>query len=306
MLGFILKRLLEAIPTLLLLITVTFVLMHAAPGSPLTGERSLPPEIQANLDNKYGLNKPLHQQYFDYLDNLLHGDLGPSFKYKDHTVNGLIAESFPVSAKIGFLAFVVAVLFGVLFGVIAALNQNSWIDYSVMSLAMAGVVIPAFVLAPLLVLVFAVNLQWLPAGGWNGGQWIYVILPVLGMAAHYISSIARMMRGSMIEIMHCNFIRTARAKGLPARYIVFRHAIKPALLPVISYLGPAFVGILAGSLVIETIFGLPGIGQLFINGSLNRDYPLVLGITLLIGGLTILLNAVVDILYAFIDPKIRY
>ncbi|MFP8966228.1 oligopeptide ABC transporter permease OppB [Pokkaliibacter sp. CJK22405] len=306
MIRFVLKRLLESIPTLLILITVSFVLMHAAPGSPFTGERNLPPEIMANIEAKYGLDQPLYVQYFHYLGNLVQGDLGPSFKYKDFTVNELVSQSFPVSAEIGLWAFLTAVILGVLFGIIAALKQNTWLDYGVMSLAMTGVVIPSFVLAPLLVLIFAVHYQWLPAGGWQGGKWMFLILPVIAMAAHYVSSIARIMRGSMIEIMHSNFIRTARAKGLPSRYIIWRHALRPALLPVISYLGPAFVGIITGSVVIETIFGLPGIGQLFVNGSLNRDYSMVLGITVLIGALTIAFNAIVDILYAYIDPKIRY
>ncbi|BES69371.1 oligopeptide ABC transporter permease OppB [Marinobacter nanhaiticus D15-8W] len=306
MLRFVFKRLLESIPTLLLLITVSFVLMHAAPGSPFSAERNIPPEIMANIEAKYGLDQPLYIQYFNYLGDLLQGDLGPSFKYKDFTVNELVAESFPVSAEIGLWAFITAVVLGVLFGTIAALRQNTWMDYGVMSLAMTGVVIPSFVLAPLLILIFAVHYRWLPAGGWQGGQWMFLILPVIAMAAHYVSSIARIMRGSMIEVMHSNFIRTARAKGLPARYIIWRHALRPALLPVISYLGPAFVGIITGSVVIETIFGLPGIGQLFVNGSLNRDYSMVLGITVLIGALTIAFNAIVDILYAYIDPKIRY
>ncbi|MFB9887243.1 oligopeptide ABC transporter permease OppB [Balneatrix alpica] len=306
MLNFILRRLFEAIPTLLVLITVSFLLMHMAPGSPFSSERALPPEILANIEAKYGLDKPLYQQYFTYLGNLIQGDLGPSFKYKDFTVNELVSQSFPVSAEIGIWAFVTAVVLGVLFGIVAALKQNTWVDYSVMSLAMTGVVVPSFVLAPLLVLIFAIKLRWLPAGGWQGGQWMFLLLPVIAMAAHYVSSIARIMRGSMIEVMHSNFIRTARAKGLPARHIIFKHALKPALLPVISYLGPAFVGIITGSVVIETIFGLPGIGQLFVNGSLNRDYSMVLGLTILIGALTIAFNAIVDILYAYIDPKIRY
>ena len=306
MIRFVFKRLLESIPTLLILITVSFVLMHAAPGSPFSAERNIPPEIMANIEAKYGLDQPLYIQYFNYLGDLLQGDLGPSFKYKDFTVNELVAESFPVSAEIGLWAFITAVVLGVLFGTIAALRQNTWMDYGVMSLAMTGVVIPSFVLAPLLILIFAVHYHWLPAGGWQGGQWMFLILPVIAMAAHSVSSIARIMRGSLIEVMHSNVIRTARAKGLPARYIIWRHALRPALLPVISYLGPAFVGIITGSVVIETIFGLPGIGQLFVNGSLNRDYSMVLGITVLIGALTIAFNAIVDILYAYIDPKIRY
>ncbi|MCE0557883.1 MULTISPECIES: oligopeptide ABC transporter permease OppB [unclassified Motilimonas] len=306
MTKFIFKRLLEAIPTLLVLITVSFFLMRFAPGNPFSSERSLPPKVKANIEAKYGLDKPVIEQYFNYLKNLVQGDLGPSFKYKDYSVNELVAQALPVSAKIGATAFVLAVFFGVSLGTLAALKQNTWLDYFLMSGAMVGVVIPSFVLAPVLVLVFSISLKWLPAGGWNGGALQFMVLPVIGMMMHYISSIARIMRGSMIEVMSSNFIRTARAKGLSMSYIVIHHALRPSILPVVSYLGPAFVGIITGSVVIETIFGLPGIGQLFVNGALNRDYSMVLGLTILVGALTITFNAIVDILYAVIDPKIRY
>ena len=306
MLKFILKRLLEAIPTLLVLITVSFFMMRFAPGNPFSTERGLPPEVMANIQQKYGLDKPVYQQYLTYLGNLAQGDLGPSFKYKDFSVNDLVSKALPVSATIGSFAFLLALGLGVSLGIMAALRQNSWVDYGSMSLAMLGVVMPSFVLAPVLTLIFAINLQWLPAGGWNGGHLQFMILPVIGMTMYYISSIARIMRGSMIETMNSNFIGTARAKGLPLHHIILRHALRPAMLPVVSYLGPAFVGIITGSVVIETIFGLPGIGQLFVNGALNRDYSMVLGLTILVGALTITFNAVVDILYAFIDPKIRY
>ncbi|CAJ1270298.1 Oligopeptide transport system permease protein OppB [Klebsiella pneumoniae] len=217
-----------------------------------------------------------------------------------------MAASFPVSAKLGFAAFLLAVVIGVAAGVIAALKQNTRWDYAVMGVAMTGVVIPSFVVAPLLVMIFAITLHWLPGGGWNGGALKFMILPMVALSLAYIASIARITRGSMIEVLHSNFIRTARAKGLPMRRIILRHALKPALLPVLSYMGPAFVGIITGSMVIETIYGLPGIGQLFVNGALNRDYSLVLSLTILVGALTILFNAIVDVLYAVIDPKIRY
>ncbi len=306
MFKFILKRLLEAVPTLFVLITVSFFMMRLAPGSPFTGERNLPPAVLANIEAKYHLNDPLYLQYFNYLKQLAHGDFGPSFKYKDYTVNELLAQALPVSLEIGLYAFIIALLLGVTLGILAALKQNSWLDYLTMSVAMTGVVVPNFVKAPLLVLVFAVWLKWLPAGGWNGGNTANMVLPVAALALAYIASIARITRGSMIETMNSPFIRTARAKGLPMRRIVLQHALRPALLPVISYLGPAFVGIITGSIVIETIFGLPGIGQLFVNGALNRDYSMVLSLTILVGVLTIVFNAVVDILYALIDPKIRY
>lgn len=306
MFKLILRRVLEAIPTLLALITVSFLMMRLAPGSPFTGERNLPPEVLANIEAKYHLNEPLWKQYLLYLKQLSQGDFGPSFKYKDYTVNELLSQSLPVSIEVGVYAFIIAVILGVFFGVLAALKQNSWLDYTLMTLAMTGVVVPSFVKAPLMVLIFAVFLKWLPAGGWNDGAMINMVLPVGALCLSYIASISRIMRGSMIEVMNSPFIRTARAKGLSMKYIVWKHALRPAMLPVISYLGPAFVGIITGSIVIETIFGLPGIGQLFVNGALNRDYGLVLSLTILVGVLTIVFNAVVDILYAVIDPKIRY
>ena len=292
MLKFILRRCLEAIPTLFILITISFFMMRLAPGSPFTGERTLPPEVMANIEAKYHLNDPIMTQYFSYLKQLAHGDFGPSFKYKDYSVNDLVASSFPVSAKLGAAAFFLAVILGVSAGVIAALKQNTKWDYTVMGLAMTGVVIPSFVVAPLLVMIFAIILHWLPGGGWNGGALKFMILPMVALSLAYIASIARITRGSMIEVLHSNFIRTARAKGLPMRRIILRHALKPALLPVLSYMGPAFVGIITGSMVIETIYGLPGIGQLFVNGALNRDYSLVLSLTILVGALTILFNAI--------------
>ncbi|QUM82798.1 oligopeptide ABC transporter permease OppB [Moritella sp. 5] len=306
MLKFILKRILEAIPTMLVLITVSFFLMRFAPGSPFSSERTLPPQVMANINAKYGLDKPVLEQYTTYLTNVIQGDLGPSFKYKDFTVNELVASALPVSAKIGAFAFVFALIFGVFVGTIAALRQNTWLDYSIMSTAMIGVVMPSFVLAPGLIYLFSIDLGWFPAGGWLDGSLKYMILPVLGMSMLYVATFARITRGSMIEVMNSNFIRTARSKGLSKPHIVIKHALKPAMLPVVSYMGPAFVGIITGSVVIETIFGLPGIGKLFVNAAFNRDYSLVMGVTILIGFLFILFNAVVDILLAYIDPKIRY
>ena len=306
MLKFIFKRLLEALPTLFILITFSFFLMRLAPGSPFTSERAYPPEVMANIEAKYHLNEPLYKQYFLYLENLSQGDFGPSFKYKDQSVNDLIASAFPVSLKLGMVAFAFAVVLGITAGTLAALNQNSRWDYILMSFSMLGVIMPSFVFAPVLVLIFAIYLGWLPAGGWNGGTAMYMILPVASLTIAYVAGIARIMRGSMIEVLHSNFIRTAKAKGLSTSRIILKHALRPALLPVITYLGPAFVGIITGSMVIESVFGLPGMGLLFVNGALNRDYSLVLSLTILVGTLTILFNAIVDILYAIIDPKIRY
>ena len=306
MLKFILRRIFfEALPTLLVLVTLTFFLIRLAPGGPFSSELNVPPEVKAAIEAKYRLDQPLFGQYLGYLADLARGDLGPSMKYKDFTVNELVAQAVPVSFRLGIVAFIVAVVLGIAAGVTAALRQNTWIDYAVMGVAMIGVVLPNFVLAPLLALVFAIGLHWLPAGGWEGGQPIFMVLPVAVLCKHYISVIARISRGSMIEVLSSPFIRTARAKGLPMGYILRRHALKPALLPVVSYMGPAFVGVITGSVVVETFFGIPGIGQLFINGALNRDYAMVLGLTILIGALMIAFNAIVDILYGFIDPRLR-
>ncbi|PWI34252.1 oligopeptide ABC transporter permease OppB [Vibrio albus] len=306
MLKFIAKRVFEAIPTMLVLITISFFLMRFAPGNPFSSERPLPPEVMANINAKYGLDKPVFEQYTTYLTNVVHGDFGPSFKYKDFSVNELIAGALPVSAKVGIAAFIFTVILGVGIGTIAALKQNTWVDYAIMSTSMLGVVLPSFVLAPVLIYLFAINLGWFEAGGWMDGSFKYMFLPVIAMSLLYVATFARITRGSMIETLNSNFIRTARAKGLSFGYIIFKHALKPAMLPVVSYMGPAFVGIITGSVVVETIFGLPGIGKLFVNAAFNRDYSLVMGVTILIGFLFILFNAIVDILLAYIDPKIRY
>ena len=306
MLKFIAKRIFEAIPTMLVLITVSFFLMRFAPGNPFSSERPLPPEVMANIEAKYGLDKPVFEQYTTYLTNVVQGDFGPSFKYLDYTVNELISVALPVSAKVGFIAFIFTVILGVTIGTIAALKQNSWLDYTIMSTAMLGVVMPSFVLAPALIYLFSLHWNLFPAGGWHDGSWQYLVLPVIAMSLLYVATFARITRGSMIETLNSNFIRTARAKGLSYRYIILKHALKPALLPVVSYMGPAFVGIITGSVGVETIFGLPGIGKLFVNAAFNRDYSLVMGVTILIGFLFILFNAIVDILLAMIDPKIRY
>ncbi|MEP1583890.1 MAG: oligopeptide ABC transporter permease OppB [Marinobacter sp.] len=306
MFSFIIRRLAVAVPTILALITVSFVLMHAAPGGPFTNERNVPEAVMENIEAKYNLDKPLWQQYLIYVGNVAQGDLGPSFRYKDFTVNELIESSFPRSAYIGAWSFLFVVVFGVGLGVVGALKQNRWPDYTVMTAAMTGVVFPNFVMAPLLVLLFAVTLRWLPAGGWEGGQVEYIVLPTIAMATSYIAQVARITRSSMIETLRSPFIRTARAKGIPRHKIVLRHALKPALIPVVSYLGPAFVGIITGSVIIDQVFSTGGIGQHFVNGAINRDYSLILGVTILVGVLTIVFNAAVDILYTWLDPRVRY
>ena len=306
MFSFIIRRLAVAVPTILALITVSFVLMHAAPGGPFTNERNVPEAVMENIEAKYNLDKPLWQQYLIYVGNVAQGDLGPSFRYKDFTVNELIESSFPRSAYIGAWSFLFVVVFGVGLGVVAALKQNRCPDYTVMTAAMTGVVFPNFVMAPLLVLLFAVTLRWLPAGGWEGGQVEYIVLPIIAMATSYIAQVARITRSSMIETLRSPFIRTARAKGIPRHKIVLRPALKPALIPVVSYLGPAFVGIITGSVIIDQVFSTGGIGQHFVNGAINRDYSLILGVTILVGVLTIVFNAAVDILYTWLDPRVRY
>jgi oligopeptide transport system permease protein len=306
MLRYSLKRLLGAIPTLLILMTLAFFMMRAAPGGPFDTEKTLPPEIQANLDKKYHLDEPLVQQYGRYLWDLAHGDFGPSFQYKDYSVNELIATGFPVSLRLGLSAIAIALIIGVGLGTLAALRQNSATDYSVMTLAMTGISIPNFVLAPIMILVFAVYLGWLPAGGWNDGAFRNTILPIIGLALPQIAYISRLMRGSMIEVLRSNPIRTARAKGLPERVVILRHALKPALLPVVSFLGPATAAVITGSVVIEQIFGIPGLGRYFVQGALNRDYTLVMGVVVFYGALIILFNFLVDLVYALLDPKVRY
>ena len=305
MLKYSLRRAIWALPTLLLLITMAFFLMRLAPGGPFDTERNLPPEIEANLSAKYHLDDPLLSQYFRYLGQILKLDFGPSFSYKDWTVNELIANGFPVSLTLGALAMLLAFFIGTSIGTLAAIRQNNALDYSVMGMAMIGISIPNFVIAPLLILVVAIYADWLPAGGWDW-SWQRMVLPVVTLALPLIAYIARLMRGSMIEVLRSNFIRTARAKGLPEAVVIRRHALKPALLPVISFMGPATAGILTGSVVIEKIFAIPGIGSYFVQGAMNRDYTLVLGVVVFYGALIILFNFLVDLIYAWVNPRIRF
>ena len=307
MFSFIARRLLVAVPTLLVLIVISAVLMHAAPGGPFNSERKLSAEVLANLQAKYGLDQPLYVQIWTYIrDLVLHFDFGPSFKYKDRTVNDIIAQGFPVTLVYGFWSFVIATILGIGAGVIAAIRQNTPTDYLVLTVAIIGAVLPGYVIAPILVLVFTLKLGWLPGGGWEDGEWRYLVLPVIALSTGYIASIARLMRSSMLETLNSNFVRTARAKGLPEWKVITRHVMKPALLPILSYLGPVFVGMITGSVVIDMYFSTGGIGKSFVDSALNRDYSVMLGVTLLVGALTIMFNLIVDVLYAFIDPKIRY
>jgi len=303
-LGFLTRRLLSAIPTLFVIVTVAFFLMRLAPGGPFNLERPLPPQIMANLLAYYNLDQPLWAQYLDYLKGLLTGDLGPSYVYRDFTVDELLLQGLPVSIQLGCAALILALGVGCTLGTIAALRQNRPGDYAVMAIALAGIIIPNFVMAPALTLLFSIHLGWLPAGGWGDGALINKILPVFALAMPQIAVIARLTRGSMIEVMRSNHIRTAQAYGLPQRVVVAR-ALRGALLPVVSYLGPAAAALLTGSVVIESIFGVPGIGRYFVQGALNRDYTLVMGTVVTIAVFVVVFNLIVDILYAWLDPKVR-
>lgn len=303
MLAFAAKRALMAVPTLLVLLTLAFFLVRLAPGGPFDAERPVPAAIAANLRAQYHLDEPLWRQYARYLWNVAHLDLGPSFQYRDLSVNQIIRSGFPVSFTLGALAMLLALAAGIALGTLAALRHNGAADHGLMALAMAGVSIPNFVLAPLLILAFAVYLGWLPAGGLFG--WRGLVLPVVALAAPQIAYVARLTRASMLEVLDSDFIRTARAKGLPMRLIIRRHALPAALTPVVSYLGPATAAVVTGSVVIETIFGIPGLGRYFVQGALNRDYTLVLGVVVFYGTLIILFNLIVDLLYAWLDPRVE-
>ena len=306
MFSFIVKRLFSAIPTILFLVLFSFVLMRLAPGGPFTSERALPAQVLANIEAKFGLDQPWHIQIFNYVSGIVtQFDFGPSFRYKDRTVNDILSQGFSVTLVYGFWSFVVAVVAGLTLGISAAINHNSWLDYLAVGISIGAQVLPNFVMAPILVIIFTLWLGWLPGGGWNGGQIEYVIMPVIALSTSFMASIARIARSSMLEVLHSNFIRTAKAKGLPMMSIILRHAIKPALLPVVSYLGPAFVGMITGSVIIDVYFSTGGMGQYFVDAASNRDYSLLMGATIIFGSLTILFNMIADIIYAWLDPKIR-
>ncbi len=306
MFAYAVRRLLVAVPTLFVIVTIAFFLMRAAPGGPFDSDRVLPPAIEKNVLAHYNLDLPLWQQYLKYVGGLIQGDLGPSFRVRDFTVAELIGSGFPASLQIGGAAILLAIAIGISLGAFAALRQNSLADYVVMGVAMTGIAVPNFVMAPLLTLVFGVYFSLLPVAGWGGGALANKILPVIALALPQIAYIARLTRGSMVEVMNANYVRTARAKGLCEQLVVVRHALKGALLPVVSYLGPATAAVVTGSVVIESIFGIPGIGRYFIEGALNRDYTLVMGVMIFYAVLIIVLNLVVDLLYAVLDPKVRY
>ena len=303
MFRFIVRRLLETIPVLLIIITATFFMIRFVPGGPFTAEKAVTPEILRNLEAHYGLNEPLYRQYFDYLGSLLHGDLGPSFKYPNRTVNEIIADKLPTSLELGALSLLVALLVGLPLGLFAAIRRNTWIDYLCSSVAMVGICIPTFVMGPLLVLAFAIHFNWFNASGWYSPRdWI---LPSLVLGFFYSAYIARLTRGGMLDVLNQDYIRTARAKGAGETRVILKHALRGGLLPVVSLLGPATAGILTGSFVIEIIFQIPGLGREFVNSAFNRDYTLVLGTVILYATLIIAFNFVVDVVKVWLNPRLK-
>ncbi|SHH26476.1 ABC transporter permease [Tepidibacter thalassicus] len=301
---YVLKRLGSMAITMFFIITITFILMHAIPGGPFTGEKKLPPAIEQALMKKYNLDQPIFKQYTNYLGNVLKGDLGPSFKLKGQTVNEIISRSFPASAQLGIIATILILLIGVPIGVIAALKQGTWLDNAVMFLAIAGVTIPSFVIATLMIYVFSVKLNVLPAARW--GSFEQMIMPTIALAAYSLAFVARLTRSTMLEVISQDYIRTARAKGLSERVVIFKHALKNALIPIITYVGPLAAALLTGSFVVEKIFAIPGLGRFFVESISNRDYTVIMGVTIFYAVFLVIMMLIVDILYAFVDPRIKF
>ncbi len=307
MARFLVRRVLSIIPTMLVIITLSFFLIRLAPGGPFAREREIPPEILENILKSYNMDKPLFGQYLDYLGNVLTGDFGPSYRYRNRMVSDFITQGLPVSLSLGGIALVNAVFLGVLVGIVSALRQNKWQDYSAMSIAVVGISVPAFVIGPILQLVFALKLGWLPLGQWIGDKGIAaIVLPAATLSFYYFAVIARLSRASILEVLRSDYIRTARAKGLKESVVIAKHVLKGALLPVVTYLGPAFSGIIVGSVVVETIFAVPGVGRPFVQAAINRDYTLIMGEVIVYSVVLILANLVVDIVYGFLDPRISY
>jgi oligopeptide transport system permease protein len=306
MLAYAIRRIALLIPTLLVIITLSFLIIRLAPGGPFDEEQALPPAIKANLEAAYGLDAPLAKQYFRYVVGLLHGDFGPSFKFRDVTVRELIAQGLLVSLGLGACAILLAILIGVPCGALAALRQNGAVDHAIRGVAMLGIALPGFVVGPLLALVFGLYLGWLPVAGWESGEARYMLLPIVTLALPVIAYVARLTRASFLEVMRANHIRTARAKGIGELRVIWRHALRPALIPVVSYLGPATAFVVTGSLVVETVFGLPGTGRYLVQGAINRDYTLVMGMIVVYGVITLLCNLVADLLYSWLDPRVRH
>lgn len=303
MASYILRRLAEFLPVLFVIVSLSFFLMRLAPGGPFDQERALPEQVRVNIEARYHLDEPLWRQYLQYLGEVARGDLGPSFRYPDRSVNELLGLGFPVSLTLGLCALAVALSLGGMAGVLAGLRRNSLFDYFTMTFALFGVSVPNFVLGPILMLLFALWLRWLPLAGW--GTWRHLVLPSVTLGMFYAAYVARLTRAGMLEVIHQDFIRTARAKGLREAAVVFRHALPGAILPVVTYLGPASAALLTGSVVVETIFSIPGVGRYFVSGALNRDYTMVLGTVVFYSVLLLLFNLVVDVLYAYLDPRVQ-
>ncbi|MFZ1904283.1 MAG: ABC transporter permease subunit [Steroidobacteraceae bacterium] len=306
MLGYALRRLLGILPTLLVIITVSFCVMRLAPGGPFDAEQTLPPPVRANLERAYGLDQPLPLQYLRYLGRLAHGDFGPSLRQRDFTVSELIATGLPLSVTLGLAAVLLAVLLGIPAGVLAAIRRGSGLDHGVTTLAVLAIALPSFVTGPLLALIFGLYLHWLPVAGWEAGEPRYLVLPVLTLALPIAAYLARLMRGSLLEVLRAPYVRSARARGLGGARVLWRHALRPALLPVVSYLGPAVAFAVTGSLVVETVFGLPGTGRYLVQGAIDRDYPLVMGMIIVYAVFTLLCNLLADLLYGWLDPGVRH
>jgi oligopeptide transport system permease protein len=300
------RRLVGLFPTLFAIVSASFFIVRLAPGGPFDQEQALPPQIRANLDRLYGLDQPLGVQYWHYLTGLVHGDFGPSFKLRDFSVGDLIAQGLPLSLALGSAAVALAVLLGIPLGVAAALRRNTAVDYGIGSLVVFGIALPSFVMGPLFALVFGLYLHWLPVAGWEEGEPRYLILPVLTLALPVIAYVARITRGSLLDVLRANYVRTARARGLGEMRVLWRHALRPTLLPVVSYLGPATAYVVTGSLVVETVFGLPGTGRYLVQGAINRDYTLVMGMITVYGAITLVLNLVADLIYGWLDPTVRH
>lgn len=306
MLIYTLRRLFALVPTVILLVIICFFLMRLAPGGPFTSERPLPPAVMENVLERYGLDQPLYVQLGTYLKNVFfHFDFGPSFAQRDRTVNDLIAAGFPVTLTYGFWSAIFVLFLGIPLGIIAALRHNSTWDYVMTGIAIFSQIFPNFVLAPLMVLLFTLALGWLPGGGWNGGQWNYIIMPAVALGTSYLANVARITRGSLLEVLNAPYILTARAKGLPEHIILWRHALKPTLLPVMTYMSPVFVYMITGSVFVDVFFSTGGIGQKFIDAAYTRDYSVILGLAILYSVLTFTLNLLLDLAYAWIDPKVR-
>ena len=304
MLKYSIKRLLGSIPVLLIVITLSFVIMRATPGGPFDKEKKVTPEVMAALNAQYKLDQPLYVQYWDTLTNILKGDLGPSFRYPGRTVNEMIFEGLPATVELGCYALIIALLLGITSGIIAALKKNTWLDYLPMTLSMAGICVPSFLLGPVLVLIFSIHFNWLPVSGWD--SFAHKILPSITLGAAYAAFVSRLSRGGMLEILSQDFIRTARAKGASESQVILKHALKGGMFPVISFLGPAIAGLLSGSFVTESIFQIPGLGRYYVQAAFNRDYTMIMGTTVFLAALIIFFNLVSDVMLIWVNPKLNF